>query len=83
MKTKQDNVNHYLRADADRRLKNILTNVMLLFTMLPEHVVKSCITCDNFEEETETCKKFNARPPARIIAIGCGDYENINEDIPF
>lgn len=76
-------INRYLRETIDRRLKNVLTNATLICSMLPEEIVKSCITCDNFNEEIEVCKKFNARPPARIIAFSCEGYANINEKIPF
>ena len=42
----------------------------------------SCISCANFAEESEYCKKFNARPPARIIAFGYAEYFD-REEIPF
>lgn len=43
---------------------------------------KSCIYCEHFDEPSEVCKKYGQRPPARIIAMGCPDFEN-NDDIPF
>lgn len=45
-----------------------------------EKNVKTCISCNSFDESTETCKMFEQRPPARIIAFGC---EHFNDDIPF
>lgn len=42
---------------------------------------RSCISCENFDESKELCKKFNARPPARIIALSCDKYVDI--EIPF
>jgi len=36
--------------------------------------LKTCITCSEFTEETEICKKFKARPPARVIAFGCSSF---------
>jgi hypothetical protein len=42
----------------------------------------SCLSCVSFVEQTEFCKKFKARPPARIIAFGCSEYFD-NEEIPF
>lgn len=44
--------------------------------------VKNCIACEHFDEASEVCKKYGQRPPARIIAMGCPDFEN-NDDIPF
>lgn len=41
----------------------------------------SCINCANFNKESEVCNKFNARPPAEIIVIGCGEY--IIDIIPY
>lgn len=43
---------------------------------------RSCLNCTFFTEATELCQKYNARPPARIIAFACKDYTDI-DDIPF
>lgn len=43
---------------------------------------QSCISCVAFDEPTEVCRKFNARPPARVIALSCPDYFDTNQ-IPF
>lgn len=43
---------------------------------------RSCITCMHFNEQNEICSKFNARPPARIIALACPEYIE-DSDIPF
>jgi recombinational DNA repair protein RecR len=43
---------------------------------------KNCITCQNFDEEKELCKLCNQRPPAKVIAYGCPQYDDI-ENIPF
>lgn len=53
----------------------------------------SCVNCLHFRElefkaasgfggPAEICKKFNMRPPARIIAMSCEAWEDI-DDIPF
>lgn len=34
------------------------------------------------KRQPETCAKFEARPPARVIAFGCPDYED-EDSIPF
>lgn len=44
--------------------------------------VRSCLTCHKFDEKQELCKQFKARPPARVIAFACPDYEDL-DDIPF
>lgn len=44
-------------------------------------LMRTCITCMKFVENTEHCSQFGARPPARVIAYGCPQYEN--DDIPF
>lgn len=41
---------------------------------------KTCIRCCHFDEQAEHCLKFKQRPPARIIVLGCGEFE---EEIPF
>lgn len=55
-----------------------------LAKMPVEGILKSCISCDHFNEPLEQCKiSGNQRPPARIIAYGCPKYESIDDDIPF
>lgn len=44
--------------------------------------MKSCINCHKFDEATEMCQMFKARPPARVIAFGCDRHDDIDE-IPF
>lgn len=36
--------------------------------------VETCLTCEHFDESTETCALAKARPPARVIAYGCPCY---------
>jgi hypothetical protein len=43
---------------------------------------RSCINCVGFDEPSEICKRYKQRPPARIIANGCDNYDDTN-DIPF
>lgn len=43
----------------------------------------SCLSCKHFQEVHEACMISNyARPPARIIAFGCHQYQD-KDDIPF
>jgi hypothetical protein len=41
---------------------------------------RTCINCSEFDEKSEICRIHKARPPARIIALGCGDHVDM---IPF
>lgn len=43
---------------------------------------KSCLNCSHFDEKAELCVKFQQRPPARVIAFACPEYEDCDE-IPF
>lgn len=47
-------------------------------------VFPSCLTCRHFkaDNDEDICGKYNARPPARIIANACPDYDD-HDDIPF
>lgn len=49
--------------------------LQILFQAAP-----ACINCEHWTEATEQCKRFNCRPPAKIIARGCPDWES---QIPF
>lgn len=43
---------------------------------------RTCVTCLHFSELHERCAKHgNQRPPARVIAYGCPDYDN--DYVPF
>lgn len=37
----------------------------------------TCMTCLYFDEQTEMCTRYNARPPARVIAYGCPDHDSL------
>lgn len=76
-------INKHLTALANTRLESIMKTAIALASMLPEQIVKNCITCGSFDEEKEICKKFNARPPAKVIAFSCESYDNVDSDIPF
>lgn len=43
---------------------------------------KSCISCIHFDEQTEQCKLYKQRPPARVIVNACQEYCH-EKDIPF
>lgn len=63
-----------------RRSIIVKSGVDIGTTMDPPH--QTCLVCDHFMEQTEHCMKFNARPPARIIAFGCEGFSDDNH-VPF
>lgn len=42
------------------------------------NATKSCLTCQYFNEQRELCGRYpeRGRPPARVVAFGCPEYEN-------
>ena len=42
-------------------------------------LVKCCLSCRFFTEETEICSKASQRPPAAVICFGCESYEALPE----
>lgn len=72
------NINPKLRIDGRYDLENAI-KLALRDIKCP---YQSCLVCLNFNEEYEICKKYNAKPPARVIAYACSEFEDINE-IPF
>lgn len=65
-------------------IANSINNAM---TAVQEHqrklgVQRSCLSCENFIESNELCRKWQARPPARVIAFACEAYEDC-DPIPF
>lgn len=66
------------------KLAHLLTE--LIKDVTPNNMLfQSCIVCEHFGEN-EICKKYNVRPPARIIVFGCKNFEessHIDDDIPF
>lgn len=52
----------------------IITNWLMEMGMFT-----TCCNCAHWNDETEMCDKFNARPPAKIIVQGCGAHQ----EIPF
>jgi len=52
----------------------------LIFERLKnEGYLDNCTTCMYWNENAEMCRKFNQRPPAKVIVTGC-EFHDI---IPF
>lgn len=49
--------------------------------MIKSEAFPSCLNCDNWREADETCKLYNARPPAQVVVYSCG--QQWVADIPF
>ena len=58
--------------DEKRKFNNELSNFQR--EVIHSLMWNSCINCGNFNKQLEKCNKFNARPPAEIIVVGCGEY---------
>lgn len=69
-----------LKVDGTYDLKLMIDNVLNKI----EPIYKSCLNCEKFDEKQEICKHMNCnqRPPARVIAYGCPQWEDYDE-IPF
>jgi len=75
-------INKHLSEIANGHLERIVKNAIDLASMLPQDIVKSCLTCGYFHEPEEMCKKFKMKPPARVIAFSCESYDG-SCDVPF
>ena len=72
-----------IRAEAEIDLRGaIMHAVWTQFQRTDIFPFQNCLGCKRFVESEERCKFYNARPPARVIAFGCDEFEDINE-IPF
>jgi hypothetical protein len=56
--------------------------LMLTRKLHDKKIITSCLTCVNFDEPSEGCKLTTppTRPPASIIAYGCGAWD---EGLPY
>lgn len=72
-----------LRAEAKLEIQSSLVNAALKVLENSTHFpFQTCLHCDNFDEPTEQCKLFKAKPPARVIAFGCDKFDD-KDFIPF
>jgi hypothetical protein len=71
MNTKLDH-EKYMRDVADKTAEGIRAAIYAL--------TKNCVSCEFFDQNKEFCNLHKAKPPAKVIVIGCDKYEN---EIPF
>lgn len=67
------------RLELSSAILNAAANIMEATANYP---YRTCLRCDNFDEPKEICKLYNQRPPAKIIAFGCEQFDD-KEWIPF
>lgn len=48
--------------------------------LIEKQLITSCLTCVNFNEGMEVCVIAQARPPIRVLVLGCPSW---SEDLPF
>jgi hypothetical protein len=77
--------NHILRTTERVRLLDALATGITEWG-LDQGLFRSCLNCEHWTGENPTnappeqCRKFRARPPARVIVTGCDDHTDL---IPF
>lgn len=40
----------------------------------------TCASCTHYDHNSETCRLWNAKPPCKVIVVGCDKYLG---EIPF
>ena len=68
-----------LRIDATYELQAALNAAI---QSLDQPLYRSCLNCIKFNEKAELCALCNQRPPAKVIAYSCDQWEDVKE-IPF
>lgn len=75
--------NNGLRWNTVRILNEMADLSNQLKAQRAENLHVSCVNCDNWGAQVECCLKYNQRPPATIIAFGCNEWSNVDDDVPF
>ena len=55
-------------------------DIELRSEMVKQHVWQCCLNCVEYNSLEEKCGKYNARPPLKVVIVGCKEYD---EDVPF
>lgn len=77
-----------LRRAGEYELQSKLAAILpsILKEVTPSNMLfQSCLICEYFQE-SEVCKMFNVRPPARIIVFGCEKFkenDRLGDEVPF
>jgi hypothetical protein len=50
---------------------------LLIERLEAEGYLNNCLTCANWNEQAEICRKFKERPPLKVIVTGCEYHELI------
>lgn len=69
-----------LKLSREEAVKGIAEHIGGIIREHLDQCTKTCINCEHFSEDHEICNRWNARPPARVIAFGCEAY---TDKIPF
>lgn len=78
-----------LRWKAELALNELARMRDAIIELPAEQLHRSCVNCDHWEHDKEFCllaqtrRSSNCRPPATIIAFGCPEWVNIDDDVPF
>lgn len=73
----------YYSRDMGQRIATAVSEAVRASFDNAEGSYQSCMNCIHFNEASEVCGVYGARPPARIIAYSCGTAYEDNKDIPF
>lgn len=75
----KDNIKKHTSVPVKDIIQGIVNELSSIIETHLEKNIKTCINCVNFNEPSESCTLYKAKPPARVIALGCEKWE----DIPF
>lgn len=45
-----------------------------------DDMTRHCANCSQYNHNAEICDRYMAKPPCRVIVVGCPDWE---DEIPF
>lgn len=48
---------------------------LLTDKLVKQGIVTTCLNCSNFKADSETCVLCHLRPPAKVIATGCPQWD--------
>lgn len=66
------------RKSREATLKSLVQ--LMVDRMMDEGWFRTCLNCEHFDEPKEWCKVWKAKPPAKVIVIGCEEH---SDTIPF